>query len=154
MKPIFVVLLLAVTLPGGGTAGETPSLQDLEWIAGRWQGTSNGIDAEEVWMLPRAGSMLGMHRDIKGDRTVSFEFLRIEQTNGQIDYVALPQGRQETRFRLIELSARRVVFSNQAHDYPQRIIYWLSDDGALQARVEGTIKGVLQGEEWRWVRAQ
>lgn len=154
MKQIIVVLLLTLSLPGAGMAEETPSLQDLEWMAGRWQGTSNGIDAEEVWMLPKAGSTLGMHRDIKGDRTVSFEFLRIEQTNGQIDYVALPQGRQETRFRLIELSARRVVFSNPAHDYPQRIIYSLGEDGALTARVEGTIKGLLQSEEWHWVRAK
>lgn len=154
MKRSLVVLLLTVALHSGGMAEEARSLHELQWMAGKWHGTRNGIEAEEVWMAPKAGTMLGMHRDIKGDRTVSFEFLRIEQTDGQIDYVALPGGRQETRFRLIESAPGRVVFSNQAHDYPQRIIYSQNDDGVLQARVEGMIKGVLRGEEWRWVRAE
>lgn len=154
MKRSLVVLLLTVMLHSGGIAAETKSLQELQWMAGRWQGTQNGIEAEEVWMAPKGGSMLGMHRDIKGDRTVFFEFLRIEQTNGQIDYVAQSRGRQETRFRLIESAPGRAVFSNPAHDYPQRIIYWQNEEGVLHARVEGMIKGVLQGEEWRWVRAQ
>jgi hypothetical protein len=42
-----------------------------------------------------------------------------------------------------------VEFENLAHDFPQRIIYWRADKN-LCARVEGTIRGEKEGEEWCW----
>lgn len=54
---------------------------------------------------------------------------------------------------MIEQGDKRVVFENAEHDFPQRIIYWMSNDGALHAKIEGKIKGEAASEEWTWRRS-
>ena len=93
--------------------------------------------------------MLGTHRDIRPGGKVFFEFLRIEVRDGVLTYVAQPKGAPPTAFPLKSLSASRVVFEDLKHDFPQRIIYW-RDDRALCARVEGTLKGKEESEQWCW----
>jgi len=108
---------------------------------------------EEFWQKPKGNSMLAIHRDIKEGRTVSFEFLRIEATADAITYWASPRGRPATPFKMIEQGDKRVVFENAEHDFPQRIIYWMSGDGSLHAKIEGKLKGQPASEEWAWKRS-
>ena len=124
------------------------TLQDVAWMAGHWSGTSNGVTMEEVWLAPSGGLMTGMHRDVKGERTLFFEFLRIEATKDGVVYFAQPKGNPPTPFKLVEASATRAVFANPEHDYPQRIIYFLRE-GKLCARTEGEGH---EAEEWCWSR--
>jgi len=96
--------------------------------------------------------MLGMHRDI-GSKT-SFEFMRIEQAaDGSLVYQAQPAGRPATPFKLKSMSESRVEFENAEHDFPQRIIYWRKGE-QLCARVEGTLGGKPESEEWCWNRSK
>jgi hypothetical protein len=86
---------------------------------------------------------------------VGFEFMRIEKTPREgLVYVASPGGAAPTRFKMIEMGPRRVVFADPGHDFPQRILYWLDDRGALHARIEGRVQGKPRAEEWRWTRAR
>ena len=127
-----------------------PTLNDLAWIAGSWTGSTGGVEMEEHWTAPKGGSMIGIHRDVAKGRTISFEFLRIEQQKDQIVYLSMPNGRSPaTPFPLKEVSGTRVVFENPTHDFPQRIIYW-KDGNDLRARIEGTMNGKPGSEEWRW----
>jgi len=124
------------------------------WMAGTWTGVSDGVEREEVWTAAKGGSMLGLHRDVQGGRTVEFEFLRIEAASGGVTYWASPNGRPATPFRMAESSDRRAVFSNPELPYPTRILYWLSADGLLHARIEGTLKGKPASEEWSWKKSR
>jgi hypothetical protein len=83
---------------------------------------------------------------------VSFEFLRIAAEPEGIVYWASPKGRPATPFKLSEWGTRRAVFANPAHDFPQRILYWIDEAGALHARIEGD--GSAGAMEWTWVRAK
>jgi hypothetical protein len=149
MKRIaLLILLLAPTAAGAA------SLTDLSWLSGAWSGTQGNVTAEEYWSPATGTLMTSVHRDLKEGRTFSFEFLRIEQRNDSLTYIAMPRGRNETRFPLESLAGKKVVFANLAHDYPQRILYWLDDKGSLHARTEGTIKGKLESEEWTWERSK
>jgi hypothetical protein len=107
---------------------------------------------EEHWSAADGGMMTAMHRDQRAGRVVSFEFLRVEAHGDSLVFVALPHGRNETPFPMKELAGKRVVFENPEHDFPQRIIYWQSRPGTLSARVEGTIHGKVESEEWTWTR--
>jgi Domain of unknown function (DUF6265) len=147
-----IVALAGFNLGVGGRA-QTNDLSGLAWMAGNWSGTQGGVEMEEYWQQPKGKMMLGLHRDVAGGRTVSFEFQRIEATSEAITYWASPRGRPATPFRLIEQKGNRVVFENAKHDFPQRVIYWLSDDGALHAKIEGTMNGKAASEEWTWQRA-
>ena len=124
----------------------------LSWMSGLWAGSQDGIDTEEVWTSAKGGTLLGVHRDIKDGRTVSFEFFRVELVPEGLTYFASPQGRPATPFRAIETSRSRAVFENKQHDFPTRILYWLGEDGKLHARIEGTLHGQPASEEWAWSR--
>ncbi|MET0620566.1 MAG: DUF6265 family protein [Thermoanaerobaculia bacterium] len=138
-------LVLAPPLPPTDVA-------TLSWLSGRWAGSQNGTESEEVWTSVKGGTLLGLHRDVKSGRTVSYEFFRIEAVPEGLTYFASPQGRAATPFRAIENAKGRVVFENKQHDFPTRILYWLGEDGSLHARIEGVMKGQPASEEWVWSR--
>jgi len=149
MVPWFLVLALVSPV----ACAANPRLEDLGWLTGHWIGDSADGSMEELWLEPRGGLMIGVHRDVKGDRVTSFEFLRIAvATDGSIVYLASPQGRPATEFPLKELTGDRAVFENLKHDFPQRIIYQRRGQN-LCARVEGPMDGKVVAEEWCWKRA-
>jgi len=142
------LLMCLVALPI--EAAEASDIQKLAWMTGSWAGEKDGVRLEEHWMSPKGATMLGMHRDLRGGRTVSFEFFRVVEDSLGLVYLAQPLGRPPTPFRAKALEERRIVFENLEHDFPQRVMYWMGKDGALHARVEGMMGGKLEFEEWRW----
>jgi len=81
--------------------------------------------------------MLGMSRTVAGDKTIEFEYLRIEQRADAIYYVAHPKGRcPGTDFKLTRASATEAVFENPQHDFPKRIIYRKGADDSLTASID------------------
>jgi hypothetical protein len=118
---------------------QTPTLADISWISGDWQTEPGGRrQIEEHWTPLAGASMLGMSRTVAGDKTVEFEYLRIEQRAGGIYYVAHPKARcPGTDFKLTRASANEAVFENPQHDFPKRIIYRKTADDALTASIDG-----------------
>jgi len=152
-KPIVIVLALALTAsPARAAQAPTGGIQALAWMAGTWAGEKDGVAMEELWTSPRGGALLGVHRDVKGERLLSWEFLRIQSTDTGIVLFASPQSAPPTPFKMIEMRDKRVVFENKEHDFPQRILYWLDAKGALHARIEGPQGGKTVSEEWVWTR--
>lgn len=148
IHPAFVLASLLTAAAPAHAAG----LEDLRWLAGSWGRDTAGTREEEHWTAPRGGLMVGMHRDVTNGRAVSFEFLRIAATDSGIVYFAQPKGQPATPFKLKDLSDRRVVFENQANDFPQRILYWMEGATVLHARIEGTWNGKTESADWRWRR--
>lgn len=126
LKLIIATLILSVS-----SSVQNPTLGDLSWIAGEWQTTAGGRrQIEEHWTQAAGGSMMGVSRTVAGDKTVEFEYLRIEQRADGIYYVAHPKARcPGTDFKLTRASATEAVFENPQHDFPKRIIYRKTDDG-------------------------
>jgi hypothetical protein len=150
----WIALLSFAASAAFGAAPPSAGVDALAWMTGTWSGPSKGLEMEELWTSPRGGSMLGVHRDVKEGRTVSFEFLRIEESPAGITYWASPGGKPATPFRMVSHDGRRVVFENPKHDFPTRVLYWLGADGSLHARIEGSDGGKPVSEEWSWQRAR
>ncbi|MBC7788762.1 MAG: hypothetical protein H7Z74_02340 [Anaerolineae bacterium] len=119
----------------------------LSWLAGCWEWKAGARHGEEQWMKPRGGTMLGMSRTVRNDSTIEFEFVRIEEKDGRLHYVASPSGQTGATFSSIVLTDTTVVFANPAHDFPQRILYTLRGD-SLRARIEGTRNGSVRGVDF------
>ena len=117
------------------------ALDRLAWLAGCWERRKGDRISEEQWMAPRGATMVGMSRTVAGKETRAWEFLRIEEREGRLVYIATPSGQTEAAFEQIALSDSAVTFANPAHDYPQRVGYRLLPDGSALARIEGEIKG-------------
>jgi hypothetical protein len=95
---------------------------------------------EELWIPPRAKTMLAVSRTTAGERTVAFEFLRIEARADGIFYVAQPGGRPPTEFRLTRAAGETAVFENPQHDHP-KIIRYSRTGTTLVAELEGDEQG-------------
>lgn len=93
------------------------------WWAGSWQNEAGTV--EEHWMTAGGGVMIGMNRDLRKPERPFFEYLRLEQRQDGLYYVAQPLGKTPTAFKCIRFdpSENEVVFQNAEHDYPQVITY-------------------------------
>jgi hypothetical protein len=133
-------------------ATEPFDMRSLAWLEGVWIGTQGAVAMEEHWTSADGGALLGMHRDIKNRRMVSFEFMRIDTTRDGTFFFGSPRGSTPTPFKLLTAGNKDVTFENKEHDFPQRIRYWLDDAGALHASIEGTQNGKVSRQEWAWSR--
>ena len=133
-----ILLLLALGLPV--QAQTNPSVADLFWLSGCWQGRQGSAVIEEIWSKPAGTTMLGLGRTVKNNRTVSFEFMQFREQNGTLAFLPQPQGGPQVTFPLKEFTPAKFVFENLAHDYPQRVSYERKNN-LLVASIEGTEKG-------------
>jgi hypothetical protein len=130
------------------------SADPFEWLPGQWtretEREGQTCVSEEVWLSPAAGRMLGVARSyVRGaDSGGSFEFLRIEREAEALVLLAQPEGRPPTRFVATELGPWRVLFTNPAHDFPSRILYFRVGD-ALHAHVGTAEEPTAQQFVWR-----
>ena len=96
------------------------------WMAGCWiAGGEEGVRTEECWTAPRGSMLLGSGHAYAGDRSRSFEHMRIEQVDGSLVFIAQPGGSPPTRFALQATDGSDgLLFVNAENDYPQRVRYW------------------------------
>ncbi|MCP3981027.1 MAG: hypothetical protein GY716_17155 [bacterium] len=134
----------------GSTDADSAALGDLGWMTGFWRSERDGNVAEEYWTDAAGGVMLGLHRDVRGSGKAFFEYLRIEQTDEGVVYLASPRGAAPTPFRLVENGPGRAVFANPEHDWPTSITYRLEGETTLCS----TAAGPGREAEWCWERVE
>lgn len=57
-------------------------LTDFSFLAGAWKGEAGPSIAEEHWMAPEGGIMLGMSREVRDGKTAVTELCSIETSSG------------------------------------------------------------------------
>lgn len=132
-------LLCLVALPG--TAEAPPRLGDLAFLAGCWEGELGEQRVRETFTAVGGRMILATGQVFGPGATTFFEFARIEERDGEIQYVPYPSGRESVPFRLVSAEPGRAVFENPEHDFPRRITYALDPTGRLTARAEGVEHG-------------
>jgi hypothetical protein len=131
-----ILITLTLCLPLLGSADSESPETPLEWLAGHWCSGTDGNTAEEFWLPPHGGVVLGLGRTLNAGRTTGFEYLRITEVEGAPHFIAQPGGRPPTRFRRTAGGEDWIRFENPEHDFPQRIEY-RREGGALHAEVGG-----------------
>ena len=131
--------LVAMLAPSAGA--QTASIKDVAWLQGCWELRDGDRVVEERWMLPRAGSMLGVGRTTRGEKLIEHEFVVLTERDGRLAYEAHPSGQATATFMSKPITGREVVFEDPAHDFPQRVGYKSTGPGQLLAWVEGTSGG-------------
>ena len=116
------VIATAILWPGVAFAQQTALPL---WMAGCWEMRTGERWAEECWTAPRGGQMLGSGRTGDANGVRSFEFMRIERDGEGLAFRASPGGEGWTSFASTADPGDGVTFLNAAHDYPQRVRYWL-----------------------------
>jgi hypothetical protein len=147
--------LIAVVLSVIALDGAAPAQQGVErvaWLQGCWQIAGPDRIIEEQWMAPRAGTMLGMSRAVRGDKVAAYETMMIRESGGNLTFEAHPSGQPAATFASISIEDSQVVFENAAHDFPQQIGYRFKN-GSLLAWIAGSVSGKPRRVEFPYVRA-
>jgi len=119
----------------GIRAADTPA-REFDWMAGHWCSKSDDTLIEEFWLPDEGDVAVGVGRTVKGDKTVSVEFMRIETRDGVTSFVALLPGQAPTAFKLTASGKHWARFENPQHDFPRRVEYRQTDSG-LHAEIAG-----------------
>lgn len=134
MNKRLLVALVAAFIPLAAGADSRPA--NLDWLVGHWCGGGDGKFIEEHWLDARGDVLLGLSRTVRGPKTASFEFLRIEWLDGVPSYIAQPQGQPPVSFKLKASGQGWARFENPEHDFPTRVEYRRTQDG-LHAQIAG-----------------
>ena len=155
MRVLLRAVVVLAVLAGPAAAQRVGVVSRLAWIGGCWQRTArNGQIIDEQWMAPKAETMLGMSRTVRGDSLIEYEQLRIGERAGKAVYFAVPVRQTPSEFTAASVNDTLVVFENPQHDFPQRIIYRKRGADSLIARIEGTSNGTARGIDFPYAKTR
>jgi Domain of unknown function (DUF6265) len=135
----FVLLLTSSASPPTRLPAYQPSIRDLSWLEGVWEGKIGDRDFEARYSGADGGQVLSASKYTKSGKPAGFEFERFEQQGDSIVLTPFPEGTSSVTFRLAEFDSqgRRAVFENLAHDFPTRLSYQRVADNRLTILVSG-----------------
>ena len=135
---------LAGTLSSTAGTAPKPVLDHFAWLEGRWRGAWGPRVAEQSWLGPKAGEMLGVFRLAEGDKTLVIElFTLVEKSDGVDFYLRhftpqlLPWEKSDsTVLNLGEFDANKFDFENPRDGMPKRSILTRIDADTFTSRSE------------------
>lgn len=156
---LIVALTTAVGFAGAGwvSAGEEPvdgktpvakeqhSVDDLAWIAGNWEGEIFGGPIQEMWTLPRGGSMAGVSRMGASAKRATYEALLIETIDGVptmflrhfSSQLTGREGKDAMKYPLATLAKQTAVFKTADTKLTFQEIAYSRDGDMLTVRLIG-----------------
>lgn len=148
VKRAMLSVLAMLVFAGAVLPQNKVALSELSWLSGCWQGRKGTAVIEEIWSKPSGGSMLGMGRTVKGNRTASFEFMQFREENGSLVFLPQPGGGARVSFPLKDFFGGKATFENLKHDFPQRVMYERKGKALMWASIEGMQNGKAEREEF------
>ena len=110
-----MALLFAVFTQSSNADGH-PTVNDLAWMTGSWDGEGPNV-LEENWSLPRAGTMASLVRSTAPDGTKMVEIVYIEEADGtlvlylqQWDPGFKPRTSEAQKMIMSEMGERSITF--------------------------------------------
>ena len=134
----------AQTTSSSATLAPESVLDNFVWLEGRWRGEWGPRVAEQAWLGPKAGEMLGVFRLAEGDKTLVIELFTLVEKSGGVDFHSrhftpqlLPWEKSDaTLMNLGKFEANKFVFENPRDGMPKRSIFTRIDADTYVARSE------------------
>jgi hypothetical protein len=155
MARIWLAVAVAAILLGGRAdvrAEGVDAWGATAMLEGQWRQVKGSEVVDEVWTNNKGNVIVGVSRTVDG-LSNAFEFMRIENRKDGIVFLAQPNGNPPTPFLLTSHDAKTLVFTNPAHDFPQRIEYRRTGTDTLEATV-GMLDGKGQKLTFRYARVR
>lgn len=158
---IFLTLLTAVAAANGpaqvkqtpntlkfadGASRPKATLKNLKMLVGHWQGEMFGAKAEEVWLEPAGGAMIGMFRIVNDKSPMFYEFWAVVEEEGSVtlklkhfnpDMTGWEEKDKMVTFRLVKFDRNNLWFEG--------LTYSRQKDGSIRGFVaisekDGSVK--------------
>lgn len=129
------------------SAAQNPSpttLDHFAWLVGRWQGDWGPRTAEQVWLEPKAGVMVGTFRLVEDGKTLVIELFTLLQKPDGIEFrlrhftpeLVNWEKSDPTILTLESSDGKKFVFVNQVNGQPKHAILTRLDQDTYVARSE------------------
>lgn len=142
---------MAAIMAAASVLAGASEVAKLSWMAGTWGHEANGVRVRETWLAPIDGVMGGVGQTNRPGKRPFVEFMKISAEPEGLTFTAIVPGQPPTPFVKQPGPEGEATFENKTHDFPQRVIYRRCD-ADLCARIEGTVGGKLQFQDWRYRR--
>lgn len=124
--------------------GAISNISDFSWLAGRWIGKWGPRTAEQDWMPPHAGLIVGTFRLLEDGGTLVIELSALAQKNNGIELrfrhftpALVPWEKSDpTVLTLHSLDSKRAVFENSVNGQPKRALFIRVDPDTYISRSE------------------
>jgi hypothetical protein len=139
-------------------SGTTETFKSLQFLAGgTWQmKTKKGLICER-WKVINKSELQSQGFKVIGKDTMIEENVHLVQKGDSICYiptVSNQNGGKPVSFKLISSANKEFVFSNPAHDFPQRVVYHMVSQDSLHAWVDGQYKGKFVKQDFYYKRVK
>lgn len=136
---------------GAAGAAQTPpqqaaaaKLSDFAWLEGRWHGDWGPRMAEQTWMAPQAGTMVGIFRLVESEKPLAIELYTLVQRPDGINFYfrhftpeLVPWEKSDaTVLNLVSLDANHFEFDNSVNGMPKHAAFTRVDADTYVARSE------------------
>ena len=119
-------------------------LDNFAWLEGRWRGDWGPRVAEQVWLGPKAGEMLGVFRLVEADKTLVIELFTFVEKSDGVDFYfrhftpqLFPWEKSDaTILNLAKFDATTFDFENSLNAMPKRSILTRIDADTYVSRSE------------------
>jgi hypothetical protein len=121
------------------------TLAEIGWLSGCWKWTAKSHNRNiEQWSKAHGPIMLGVGAELRGEQVSSYEYMRIEPTNGKLVYTVKQKDKAERSFTQMSESPENLMFENPTGEFPHRVGYRKEGEGKMEVRVEGEVSGKMR----------
>ncbi|WP_091084582.1 DUF6265 family protein [Flavobacterium gillisiae] len=135
----------------GTDNNEKDKIKTARWLLGQWETKSEDGTLTETWKKVNDSTYNGSSFFLKGKDTIHYETIVLQQIGEQLSYNANVRGQNDDKpvaFLLAETKENQLVFTNPAHDYPQKISYTQVSKDSLVAEISGIQSGKPSSEKY------
>ena len=126
-------------------------------IGGSWHmKTAKGITGE-TWKKVNNDELHNRAFKINGKDTILLEKVQLIKKGNDIYYISTVQNQNDGKavsFKLTENTNNQFIFSNPAHDFPQRIVYHFVTKDSIHAWIDGQYNGKLVKQDFYYKRVK
>jgi len=138
LKNIIMILFIFINFSFGQSSH---AWQIRNKLNGTWRLDNESNYAIENWKSISNTTIEGLNCSISkssGD-TIFIEYLRILKTGEDMFFISkVDHNQYPVAFQLMDIKNQLAIFQNEKHDFPQKIIYDLSERDKIRAVIEGT----------------
>lgn len=145
----------AVQVHMNNSAVQYELLNRAQWLIGSWKGVIGEGVSVENWYKQDDSTYVGAGLFIKGNVNLSEESVKLYQRGKDLYYEPTVKGQNNGKpitFKMVSISAKKMIFENPQHDFPQKITYVQMAEDSMVATISGIDKGMMRAENFPMTR--